>query len=128
MKNYLIKLFLLTIALAAGGAILFTFALPQYYLPVFPWVLLFFVVSSATIHKYQLHMAKSDMGKFTRGNMILTFVKLLLYSAFAIIYFAIDTKNAKIFVAVFLVLYIIFAVFEVIALAGLTKQKNNIDH
>jgi hypothetical protein len=126
MKSYLIKILLLTLVLAIGGAILFTFALPQYYLPVFPWVLLFFVVSSATIHKYQLHMAKLDMGKFTRGNMILTFVKLLLYSAFAIIYFAIDTENAKIFVAVFLAHYLIFAVFEVIALAGLTKQKNNI--
>jgi Mn2+/Fe2+ NRAMP family transporter len=123
MKSYLIKLFLLTIALAAGGAILFTFALPQYYLPVFPWVLLFFVVSSAVIHAYQMRMAKSDMGKFTRGNMILTFVKLLLYSAFAIIYFAIDTENAKVFVAVFLSIYLVFAVFEVISLAGLTKTK-----
>ena len=70
-----------------------------------------------------MRMAKSDMGKFTRGNMILTFVKLLLYSAFAIIYFAIDTENAKVFVAVFLSIYLVFAVFEVISLAGLTKTK-----
>jgi len=70
-----------------------------------------------------LHMAKSDMGKFTRGNMILTFIKLLIYSAFAIIYMAIDTENAKVFVAVFLFLYLVFAVFEVISLAGLTNRK-----
>jgi Mn2+/Fe2+ NRAMP family transporter len=123
MKSYLIKILLLSLVLAIGGAILFTMVLPQYYLPVFPWVLLFFTVSSAVIHAYQMHMAKSDLGKFTRGNMILTFVKLLLYSAFAIIYFAIDTENAKIFVAVFLFIYLVFAVFEVIALAGLTKTK-----
>ena len=68
-------------------------------------------------------MAKSDMGKFTRGNMILTFVKLLVYSSFAVIYIAVDTENAKVFVAVFLLLYLVFAVFEVISLAGLSTRK-----
>jgi len=123
MKNYLIKLLVLTTVLAIAGALLFTIVFPQFYLPVFPWVLLFFALSSAGIHAYQIHMAKSDMGKFTRGNMIVTFAKLVIYSAFAIIYFAVDTENAKIFVAGFLFLYLVFAVFEVISLAGLTKQK-----
>jgi len=123
MKNYTIKLIVLTLVLATAGALLFLTVVSQFYLPVFPWVLLFFAASSAGIHAYQLHMAKSDMGKFTRGNMILTFVKLLIYSAFAIIYIAIDTENAKVFVAVFLFLYLIFAVFEVISLAGLSNRK-----
>jgi hypothetical protein len=123
MRNYIIKLIALTLVLAVVGAVLFIIVVPQFYLPVFPWVLLFFAASSAGIHTYQLHMAKSDMGKFTRGNMILTFAKLLIYSAFAIIYIAIDTKNAKTFVAVFLILYLVFAVFEVISLAGLSHRK-----
>ena len=123
MKNYIIKLTVLMLVLAAAGALLFTTVVPQFYLPVFPWVLLFFAASSAGIHAYQLHMAKSDMGKFTRGNMILTFVKLLVYSAFAVIYIAVDTENAKVFVAVFLLLYLVFAVFEVISLAGLSTRK-----
>lgn len=123
MKNYLIKLLMFTSVLAVAGVLLFTIVVPQFYLPVFPWVLLFFALSSAGIHAYQIHIAKSDMGKFTRGNMILTFVKLLLYSAFAIIYIAIDTENAKVFVAVFLFIYLIFSVFEVIMLAALTSRR-----
>lgn len=123
MKNYLIKLLVFTAVLAVAGILMFTIVVPQFYLPVFPWVLLFFALSSAGIHAYQIHMAKSDMGKFTRGNMIVTFTKLLIYSAFAIIYFAVDTENAKVFVAVFLLLYLVFAVFEVISLAGFAKQK-----
>ncbi len=119
MKNYIIKILILTLILGVAGAMLFTTVVPQFYLPVFPWVLLFFAASSAGIHAYQLHMAKSDMGKFTRGNMILTFVKLVAFSAFAIIYIAVDTKNAKAFVVVFMILYLAFNVFEV---TSLTKK------
>lgn len=124
MKNYIIKILILTLILAIAGVLLFTTLMPQYYLPVFPWVLAFFVVCSVAIHAWQTHMAKSDMGKFTRGNMILTFVKLLIYSAFAIIYIAVDTENAKIFVVGYLFLYLVFSVFEVILLAGFVHRKN----
>jgi len=123
MKNYIIKILILTSIIGAIGAIIFSMVTPQFYLPVFPWVLLFFVICSVAIHAWQIQLSKSDMGKFTRGSMILTFVRLLLYSAFAIIYIAADTQNAKIFVVVFLSLYLVFAAFEVILIGGFTARK-----
>jgi hypothetical protein len=77
---------------------------------------MFFAVSSVAVHAYQLQLSKKDTARFTRSNMIITFLKLFLYSAVAIVYIAVDTQNAKIFVICFILLYIIFSVFEVLSL------------
>lgn len=123
MKQYILKIFSLAIFLLITGWVVFTYALPQYYLPVFPFVLLFFVLFSVAIHAWQTHLSKSSMGKFTRSNMILTFLKLVFYSAFVIVYMAIDKENAKIFTIVFMILYLVFTTFEVILLTSSTSSK-----
>lgn len=123
MKQYLLKIFSLAIFLIITGWVVFTYSLPQYYLPVFPFVLLFFVLFSVAIHAWQAHLSKSPMGKFTRSNMILTFMKLVFYSAFVIVYIAIDRENAKIFTIVFMILYLVFTTFEVILLTSSTSSK-----
>lgn len=123
MKQYLQKIISLTIFLVLAGWVVFTYVLPQYYLPVFPFVLLFFVVFSVAIHAWQLHLSKSSIGKFTRSNMILTFLKLMIYSSFAIIYMANDRENAKTFTISFLILYLVFTAFEVIVLTSGAPPK-----
>ena len=123
MKQYLLKMLSLAVFLVITGWVVFTFVLPQYYLPVFPFVLLFFVLFSVAIHTWQTHLSKSTMGKFTRSNMILTFLKLLFYSAFVIIYIATDRENAKIFTIVFMIHYLVFTTFEVILLTSSTSSK-----
>lgn len=123
MKQYLLKIFSLAIFLLITGWVIFTSVLPQYYLPVFPFVLLFFVLFSIAIHAWQTHLSKSPMGKFTRSNMILTFLKLVFYSAFVIVYIANDRENAKVFTIVFMILYLVFTAFEVILLTSSTSSK-----
>jgi hypothetical protein len=88
-------------------------------------VLVFFIVTSTAIHAYQLQLAKKDMAKFARSNMVITFLKLCLYSAVAIIYIAADSQNAKVFVVYFVLLYIVFAVFEVISLLKIQGSPGN---
>lgn len=116
MKKFVTNVVLITVVLALIGWLIFSQFIPQYYLPVFPFILLFFAVTSVAIHAYQLQLAKKDMAKFTRSNMIVTFLKLFLYSAVAIIYFAVDPQNAKVFVINFVLLYIVYTVFEVLSL------------
>lgn len=123
MKQYILKIILLTALLTFAGWVVFTYVLPQYYLPVFPFVLLFFLLFSVAIHAWQTHLSKSSMGKFTRSNMILTFLKLVFYSAFVIVYIATDRENAKIFTIVFMILYLIFTTFEVILLTSSNSSK-----
>jgi len=116
MKNFIKNITLISIVLTLTGWLIFSQFIPQYYLPVFPFLLVFFVVIAVAIHAYQLQLAKNNMAKFTRSNMIITFLKLFLYSAVAIVYIAVDTKNAKVFVICFVLLYVVFTIFEVFSL------------
>jgi len=127
MKKFIINVAGISVMLILIGWLVFSLLIPQYYLPVFPFLLLFFAVSSVLIYGYQLKLAKKDFSKFTRSNMLITFFKLFLYSSVAIVYIALDTKNAKVFVVCFVILYLIFTVFEVFSLIRITsndKAKN----
>lgn len=116
MKKFITNVVLITVVLALIGWLIFSQFIPQYYLPVFPFILLFFAVTSVAIHAYQLQLAEKDMAKFTRSNMVVTFLKLFLYSAVAIIYIAVDPQNSRVFVINFVLLYIVYTVFEVLSL------------
>ena len=124
MKQFIVIITIISATVALIGWLVFSKFIPQYYIPIFPFLLIFFAVASVLVHAYQLHLAKKDMGKFTRSNMIITFLKLFLYSAFAVIYIAVDTKNAKVFVICFALLYIIYTVSEVLSLTGIGKSSN----
>lgn len=106
------------------GWLVFSRFVPHYYLPVFPFVVLLYTLVSISIHAFQLKLAKKNMGKFTRSIMAITFLKIILYSAVAIFYIAIDKENAKTFVVVFLSLYVVFLVFEVFSLLRITQNSN----
>jgi hypothetical protein len=122
MKKFIKNITVISIVLILTGWLIFSQFIPQYYLPVFPFLLVFFVVIAVAIHAYQLQLAKNNMAKFTRSNMLITFLKLFLYSAVAIIYIAVDTKNAKVFVICFLLLYVVFTIFEVFSLLKISAN------
>jgi hypothetical protein len=126
MKKYIQNLLAIVLIIIILSWLFFSEIVPQYYLPVYPFIVLFYVVTSVLLFAYQLRLAEKDLGKFTRSIMLITFVKLILYSALAIVYIAIDTENAKIFVVCFMSLYIVFTVFEVFSLLNITaKGKKN---
>lgn len=113
MKSFITKLTALTLAIALIGWLVFSLFLPEYYLPVFPFLLGFFFVVTLAIHAYQLKIAKKDIGKFARSNMLITFFKLMAYSLLAVIYIALDRENAIQFVAGLMFLYLVYSFFEV---------------
>ena len=126
MKSFIINIAGISVVLTIIGWLIFSQFIPQYYLPVFPFLLLFFIVTSVSIHAYQLKLAKGNIAKFTRSNMLITFFKLVIYSSFAVIYMAADRENAKVFVICFLALYLIYTVFEVLSLIRITNGKKKL--
>jgi len=126
MKSFIINIAGLSVVLVIIGWLIFSQVIPQFYLPVFPFLLLFFVATSVSIHAYQLKLAKGSIAKFTRSNMLITFFKLVIYSSFAVIYMAADRENAKVFVICFLALYLFYTVFEVLSLIRITNGKKNL--
>lgn len=122
MKRFIVRLTGLTLAVALIGWLVFSLVFPQYYLPVFPYLLIFFYVVTLAIHAWQLRLAKKDLGKFTRSNMLITFFKLILYSVFAVVYIANDRENAFVFVVALFLLYLIFSFVEVVETSRISKS------
>ncbi|MFV0590097.1 MAG: hypothetical protein ACK5M7_01815 [Draconibacterium sp.] len=122
MKSFITKLTVLTLAIALIGWLVFSMFLPEYYLPVFPFLLGLFFLVTLVIHSYQLKVAKKDIGKFARSNMLITFIKLMLYSIVAVIYIALKKENAIPFVAVLMILYLLYSFFEVSETTKITKK------
>lgn len=122
MKQFILKLAVITTGLALIGWLAFSQFLPHYYLPVLPFLLLFFFVVTLSIHAYQLSLAKKDLGKFTRSNMLITFFKLVLYSIVAIAYIAFDPANALVFIICLMLLYLIFTFVEVVEITKAVRK------
>lgn len=123
MKSFLAKLTLLTSAIALIGWLTFYLFLPEYYLPVFPFLLAFFFIVTCGIHAWQLKIAKKDIGKFARSNMLITFFKLIAYSILAVVYITLDREHAIQFVIVLMVLYLIYSFFEVLEISKISKNQ-----
>lgn len=123
MKRFIAKLTVLTLAVAVVGYLVFSLVFPEYYLPVLPVLLGFFYAVTIGIHAYQLRLAKTDMGKFTRSNMLVTFFKLVLYSVVAVVYIALDKGNAIPFVVCLMILYLVFTFFEVSEMTKIMRSN-----
>lgn len=124
MKPFFIKLTATTLSLALIGWLVFSLFIPEYYLFIHPFLLLFFYLSTLSIYAYQLKLKKKDIGKFTRSTMLVTFFKLVAYSALAIVYLVIDKENAIPFVVSLMLLYLIYTFIEVSASSKLSQSEN----
>ena len=122
MKQFIAKILGVSVALIITGWIVFSLIIPEYYIPVLPYMLLFFLVVTIIVHAWQLKMAKKDIAKFTRSNMLVVFFKLVIYSVFAVVFIAIDGENAMVFVICLMIIYLIFTFVEVSDLSRNTKK------
>lgn len=127
MKQFIAGIAIISFLLTLIGWLIFSQFIPEYYLPVLPFLLVFFIAISISVHAFQLQQVKNNMAKFARNNMLVTFLKLILYSVVAVIYFAIDSKNAKVFFICFMLFYLIFTVFEVTSLVRVTSGNKKKD-
>lgn len=123
MKKYIQNLVVVIFVVSIIAWLVFSKIIPQYYLPVFPFIILFYALVSASVHAYLVRLATKNMGKFTRSIMAITFLKLFIYSAVAIFYISIDKENAKIFVVEFMSLYVVFTIFEVFSLLNIASNN-----
>ncbi len=127
MKRFIIGIAVISVVLVLTGWLVFSRFIPQYYLPVLPFMLMFFVVASVIIHAFQVQLANKDFAKFARSNMLVTIIRLVVYSAAAIIYIAVDAKNAKVFIICFVLGYVVFTIFEITSLIKITTGNTRND-
>lgn len=126
MKQFLIKSSILTIIVIILGAILYCTLLKSYYLSVLPWAVLFFYLGTNLVHQYLLKIASKSGSRFTSQYMAVSFLKMFFYLAVAIVFVIFNRESVKLFFANFLILYIIYTVFEVSEFLKVVKRKNSV--
>jgi hypothetical protein len=107
----------------AVGAILFLTLLRPFFLIVFPFVLVFYYVSTLVLHRYMLKITRSDVSRFSFRFMILSFLKMFIYIVFGVLYIVFDESNAVTFLIAYLILYVAYAIFEVRSVMRLINEK-----
>ena len=122
-KQFIIKILLVVFILASAGWIIFTFVAKGKYLPVLPWMLAFFALVTVVTYGYQLWLINKDTARFARSSMMVSFLRLLVYSLFALLYLAGNYENAVVFVVCMVIVYLVFSLVEVSGLSRISKQN-----
>ena len=84
----------------------------------------FFYVVTNLVHGYLLRIAGKSSVRFSSQYMAISFLKMFFYLAVAVLFVILDRVNAKIFVANFLLLYILYTSFEVYEFSKVVRQKS----
>ncbi|MBP7506885.1 MAG: hypothetical protein KA807_03620 [Prolixibacteraceae bacterium] len=112
-----------TLIILGIGLILFLTVLKSYFLPILPFVLLFYYVSTLVLHKFMLQISQKDISKFSFKFMMLSLIKMFIYIIFGVLYIIFDEENAVIFLVVYLILYVAYAVYEVRSVMSLINES-----
>ena len=123
LNKFIIKTFAAALILLVFGWIVFTFFVSDKYIAVLPWMLLIFLIITLVTFTFQLQVAKKDMARFSRISLLVSFLRLVLYSAFAFVYLAKRPESAAVFVVCLVICYLVFTFLEV---AELTKISKNL--
>lgn len=109
--------------IVAGLALLFQWLAPQYATPALPFIVLFFFI----ITLFTLYIVlRSDDGRegkrFVSAYMLSRTVKILSCLLFLILYIFLNQEDAIKFGIAFMVIYFLFAIFEIFVL----KKENEV--
>jgi len=124
MKQFLFKSTILTIIVFILGAIVYFTIFKQYYLSVLPYTVLFFYVVTNLVHSYMLRIASKSGSKFTSQYLAVSFLKMFFYLAVAIVFVIFNKEIAKPFLVNYLLLYVVYTVFEVYEFSKVVRSIN----
>lgn len=124
MKRFLIRSTLLAIVFFLIGWIIYSQAVPQYQLDIFPFILIFFFLTTNLVHAYLLRIAGKDIAKFSTRYMATSMLKMLFYLLVAVAYMMIGQEQLKLFLINYLIMYAGFTILEVAEISRVVKMKN----
>ena len=70
-----------------------------------------------------LKISQKDISRFSFKFMMLSLIKMFVYIIFGVLYIVIDEENAVIFLIVYLILYVAYAVYEVRSVMNLINES-----
>lgn len=116
---------LYTLFILGIGSILFLTVFKHYFLIILPFVLLFYYTSTLVLHKFMLQISQNDISRFSFKFMMLSLIKMFIYIIFGVLYIVIDEENAVIFLVVYLILYVAYAIYEVRSVMNMINESKS---
>ena len=105
----------------AGLSLLFQWLFPQYASPALPFIVLFFfVITLLTLYIVFRNNDGQEGKRFVSAYMLSRTVKILSCLLFLVLYIFLNQKDAVKFAIAFMVIYFLYAIFEVVVL----KKEN----
>jgi len=123
-KKYFTRSLIFAIIVSLVLFLVFFFALPQFYLNIFPWLILFFLASNSIVHYVLTKAGKQKITKFSTFFMASTTAKLFLNLIFIVLYVVLNKDDAVVFLIVFFILYVFFTFFETFSLLSDLKNED----
>lgn len=122
-NKFIVKELVLTGSVGILAFALFNSSLSDYYLSVF-WALLALIsVLTAIVHFSLLKTEEKDSSKFATKFMTASGIKMMIYLVVITSYSFLNPSKAKVFLISFIVLYLIYTIFEVFHIVKHLKKK-----
>lgn len=119
------RLLAVTIGTGVITTILYFLLPPNWISPSVPYLFVFFFACTMISFVILNRALKNRFGRFVSVFMLTTAGKLFLFIGVMIVYSLLNKHDAVPFLLDFFILYLIFTVFEVIQVLGLTKSSTS---
>jgi len=126
LRRYIFQLTFLSIACLITGYVVLRAVFPEYYFPLYPYmVVFFFLLGSITIFSIQ-NVTKKENSRYFNVFMIIKMIKLLSIVTIAGAYALFVRENTISFLFTFFAYYLIYSIYEAYVSMKLNKAKNEI--
>ena len=122
---FLKKIFYLCLSISGMAILLYQSVLKGYYLSIFPLQFAVVILVTVISHLRLMTSVEQNARRFSTTFLSVMSAKLFIYLFFILICLLVDRSNAINFVVTFLLLYLIFTIFEVIEISNFFKKNQN---
>ena len=122
---FLKKVFYLCLSISGMAILLYQSVLKGYYLSIFPLQFAVVILVTVISHLRLMTSVEQNAQRFITTFLSVMSAKLFIYLFFILICLLVDRSNAINFVVTFLLLYLIFTIFEVIEISNFFKKNQN---
>ena len=121
LKKFIIRGIIISLVLSITGFFLFITILKEYFSFSFPVLLLVIFLINVLFHRYLIRSAGRSNRKFPIKFLSATGIKMGLYLIIIILFVVFDRENAVPFLFVFMIIYVVFTIFEVVSVLDYLK-------
>ncbi len=122
---FLKKVFYLCLSISGMAILLYQSVLKGYYLSIFPLQFAVVILVTVISHLRLMTSVEQNARRFSTTFLSVMSAKLFIYLFFILICLLVDRSNAINFVVTFLLMYLIFTIFEVIEISNFFKKNQN---